>query len=144
MLMRFDPFRELDELAEQLRDRRRTRSIPMDAYRIGEVLHVDLDLPGVRPESIEVTVEKNVLSVKAERRWDTEGVEVVACERPEGTFTRELMLGENLDSDRISASFRDGVLRLALPVAEEAKARRVEVTAADGSEREAVPAAGAA
>lgn len=102
--------------------------MPLDAYRIGDVFHVDLDLPGVQPDTIEVTVEKNVLSVKAERQWKTEGVEIVVCERPVGTFARELFLGENLDAERIAASYVDGVLRLKIPVAEQAKARRIEVS----------------
>ena len=142
MLMRFDPFRGLDDFADQLRDARRTRSMPLDAYRIGDVFHVDLDLPGVQPGSIEVTVEKNVLSVKAERQWKTEGVEIVVCERPVGTFTRELFLGENLDTDRIAASYEDGVLRLTIPVAEQAKARRIEVSTSE-KKKEAITTASA-
>jgi len=129
MLMRFDPFREFEELTEQLRGTRRARSMPLDAYRVEDVLHVDIDLPGMNPESVEVTVEKNVLSVKAERHWETEGVDVVLSERPVGTFTRQLFLGENLSTDKISASYENGVLRLAIPVVEGAKARRIEVTA---------------
>ena len=143
MLMRFDPFRGLDDFADQLRDARRTRSMPLDAYRIGDVFHVDLDLPGVQPGSIEVTVEKNVLSVKAERQWKTEGVEIVVSERPVGTFTRELFLGENLDTDRIGASYEDGVLRLTIPVAEQAKARRIEVSTSEKKKKEVIPAASA-
>ena len=131
MLMRFDPFRELDELADQVRDSRRTRAMPLDAYRIADVLHVDLDLPGVKPSSIEVTVEKNVLSVKAERQWKTEDAEIVVRERPVGTFTRELFLGENLDTDRVGASYENGVLRITIPVAEQAKARRIEVSVSE-------------
>ena len=143
MLMRFDPFRELDELTDRLRDDgRRSRSMPLDAYRIGDVFHVDVDLPGVRPESIEVTVEKNVLSVKAERHWKTEDAETVVCERPTGTFSRELFLADSLDSDKISASYENGVLRLTIPIAEQAKARRIEVKAPE--ERTAITTASAA
>lgn len=131
MLMRFDPFRGLDDFADQMRDTRRTRSMPLDAYLIGDVFHVDLDLPGVQPGSIEVTVEKNVLSVKAERQWKAEGVDTVICERPVGTFTRELFLGQNLDTDKIAASYEDGVLRLKIPVIEQAKARRIEVSTSE-------------
>jgi HSP20 family protein len=141
MLMRFDPFRELDEITAQLRDGRRLRSMPLDAYRIGDVFHVDVDLPGVKPESIEVTVEKNVLSLRAERHWETEDVETVVCERPTGTFSRELFLGEGLDSEKISASYEDGVLRLSIPVAETAKARHIEVTSSE--KREAIAPSGA-
>lgn len=142
MLMRFDPFRELDELTAQLRDGRRLRSMPLDAYRIGDVFHVDFDLPGVKPDSIEVTVEKNVLSVKAERHWKAEGAETVVCERPTGTFSRELFLGESLDTERIAASYENGVLRLSIPVAEEAKSRRIEVSSSE--KKEAITTASAA
>lgn len=139
MLMRFDPFRELDELTARLDDGRRMRSMPLDAYRIEDVFHVDVDLPGVNPESIEVTVEKNVLTLKAERHWKTEGVQTVVCERPTGTFSRELFLGESLDTDKISASYENGVLRLSIPIAETAKARHIEVTSSE--KREAIAAA---
>ncbi|MDA8357788.1 MAG: Hsp20/alpha crystallin family protein [Actinomycetota bacterium] len=142
MLMRFDPFRGLDELTDQLRDGRRLRSMPLDAYRIGDTFHVDLDLPGVKPESIEVTVEKNVLSVKAERQWKNEDAETVVCERPTGTFTRELFLGENLDTEKVAAAYENGVLRLTIPVAEKAKARRIEVRSTE--KKEAIATASAA
>lgn len=127
MLMRFDPFHDRDELAAQLRERVRVRPMSLDAYRAGDVFHVEVDLPGVKPESIEVTVEKNVLSLKAARHWNTEDVEIVVCERPTGTFSRELFLGDSLDTEQISASYENGVLRLSIPVAETAKARRIEV-----------------
>ena len=137
MLMRFDPFRELDQLSEQLWQGRRARPMPIDAYRVGEEFRVDFDLPGVDPDSIELTVEKNVLTVKAERHWDAaEGVETVVCERPQGTFTRQLFLGESLDTDRIEAGYKNGVLRLTIPVAEQAKARKIEVKG--GSESQAI------
>lgn len=130
MLMRFDPFRELDVLADQLfrPDGRRARAMPMDAYRVGDTFHVELDMPGIDPDSIDLRVEKDVLTVKAERHWETgEGVETVVCERPQGTFTRELFLSDTLDTEHIAASYENGVLRLKIPVAEEARARRIEV-----------------
>ena len=105
MLMRFDPFHELDRLFEQARDARGSRTMPLDAYRKGETFHVEVDLPGVRPDSIEVTVEKNVLTVKAERHWSDEGTETVVCERPQGTFTRQLFLGDGLDTANVQASY---------------------------------------
>ena len=129
MLMRFDPFRELDRLNEQLFDARRARLMPMDAYRVGDEFRVDFDLPGVDPASIELTVEKNVLTVKAERHWSADSVETVVCERPQGTFTRDLFLGESLDTEHIEASYENGVLWLRIPVLESAKARRIEVKA---------------
>lgn len=142
MLMRFDPLRELEELSELLHDGRSTRHMPLGDYRAGDTFHVDVDLPGVKPEAIEATVEKNVLTLKAERHWKTEGTETVVCERPTGTFTRELFLGDSLDAEKISASYENGVLRLGIPVAEGAKARRIEVTGS--GKREAIPTAKAA
>jgi HSP20 family protein len=145
MLMRFDPFRDGDRLAEQTLAALRLRNGPMalDAYRRGDEVKVQVDLPGVDPATIDLVVEKNVLSVKAERQWKTEGVETVVCERPVGTFTRELLLGENLDTDRIAASYEDGVLRLAIPVVEQAKARRIEVSTSVKKEKEAITTASA-
>jgi HSP20 family protein len=134
MLMRFDPFRELDDLAERLQSGRWTRSMPLDAYRVGDFFHVDFDLPGVTAESIEITVEKNILTVKAERHWVTETVETIVHERPVGTFTRQLFLGETLDTDNISATYHNGVLRLRIPVAEEARSKKVEVKSFERTE----------
>ena len=131
MLMRFDPFGRLDEIAAQLQDDGRMRWMPLDAYRTGDTFHVEVDLPGVKPDSIEVTVEKNVLSVKAERHWKTEDAETLVCERPTGTFSRELFLGDGLDTEQVTASYENGVLRLSIPVAEQARARRIEVRSAE-------------
>lgn len=141
MLMRFDPFHDLEEITARLGDGARARSMPLDAYRTGDIFHVDVDMPGVKPESIELTVEKNVLSLKAERHWKGDGAETVVCERPTGTFSRQLFLGESLDTEKISASYEDGVLRLTIPVAEAAKARHIEVTS---SEKKGAIAASAA
>ena len=131
MLMRFDPFRDLDRLTQQLwggAQGSRVTGIPMDAYREGDHVTVHFDLPGVDPASVELTVDRNVLTVKAERRWSrTEGTEVVAAERPQGTFTRQLFLGESLDAGRIEASYENGVLTVHIPVAEQAKPRRIEI-----------------
>lgn len=133
MLMRFDPFRELDRLAQQLTTTNgsgRHPGMPIDGYRHGDRFVLHFDLPGVDPSTIEVTVEKNVLAVSAERDWHREeGTEVLVSERPHGRFTRQLFLGENLDTDRIEASYDAGVLTLTIPVAEQAKPRRVEVNA---------------
>ena len=131
MLMRFDPFRELDRLVQQgWNGDQRTGAMPMDAYRRGDSFIVQFDLPGVDSESIELTVEKNVLTVKAERTWTrTEGDEIVVAERPHGSFTRQLFLGESLDPDRIEAHYDAGVLTLTVPVAERAKPRKLSVTA---------------
>jgi HSP20 family protein len=127
MLMRFDPFRELDRLADEVAGARRT-VMPMDAYRQGDRFLVEFDLPGVDGSGIDLTVEKNVLTVSADRVWRRdENAEVIASERPHGHFTRQLFLGESLDTDAIEARYADGVLRLAIPVAESAKPRKVEI-----------------
>lgn len=142
MLMRFDPFRELDRLTSQALGGTRswTGWMPMDAYRRGDRFFVHLDLPGVAPDSIELTVERNVLTVRAERSWQpSEGDEVVVNERPRGTVTRQLFLGENLDVERIEAGFEHGVLTVTIPVAETARARRIQVGTGSG-ERTAVEA----
>lgn len=130
MLMRTDPFRDLDRLAQQVFGTpTRPAAMPIDAYRSGETFVVDVDLPGVDKDSIDLTVEQNVLSIHAERRRpDLEGVEMLVGERPQGTFSRQLFLGESLDSSRIEASYADGVLTIRLPVAEQAKPRRVPIT----------------
>jgi HSP20 family protein len=92
-------------------------------------VELHFDLPGVRPDSIDVTVEKNVLTVRAERAWyPAEGDEVLARERPQGTFTRQVLLGEALDTDAVSATYTDGVLTVRIPVAEQAKPRKIEIT----------------
>jgi HSP20 family protein len=130
MLMRTDPFRELDRIAQEAFGTRfRPALMPMDAYRQGDQFVVHFDLPGVDPASIDLTVEKNVLTVTAERRWDpSEDVRIVASERPRGNFTRQLFLGEGLDTDRIEASYDNGVLTLTIPIAEQAKPRKIEIT----------------
>jgi HSP20 family protein len=129
MLMRTDPFRDLDRLAQQvLGTPARPAAMPIDAYRRGDEFVVEFDLPGVEPASIELTVEKNVLTVHAQRkRHDIDGVEMLVGERPQGTFSRQLFLGETLDTDRIDANYADGVLTLRLPIAEKAKPRRVPI-----------------
>ena len=131
MLMRFDPFRELDRLSEQVTgaNRQMPAVLPMDAYRRGEHFVVHLDLPGTDPNSVELTVERNVLTIKAERSWArAEGDEVLISERPQGVFTRQLFLGESLDTDAIEANYEQGVLTLTIPVAEQAKPRRVAIS----------------
>jgi HSP20 family protein len=139
-VLRFDPFRDFDRLvAEQVAGLRAPRSVPMDAYRRGDQLLVHLDLPGVDPDAIELTVEQNVLTIKAERRFEPEeGDELVISERPQGTFTRQLLLGESLDTDRLEADYDQGVLTLRIPVAEAAKPRRVEITKSAGGQQSIV------
>jgi HSP20 family protein len=128
MLMRFDPFREVDRLTEAMLERTSVPRMPMDAYRHGDSFLVHFDLPGIDPDSIEVTVEKNVLAVRAERTSElAEGDEVVVAERPQGIYSRQVFLGEGLDPEHIEARYDNGVLTLTIPVAEQAKPRRVEI-----------------
>jgi HSP20 family protein len=130
MLMRTDPFRELDRLAQVMGTPARPAAMPIDAYRNGESFLVQFDLPGVQADSIDLTVEKNVLTVHATRsRAEAEGVEMLVAERPQGTFSRQLFLGETLDTEHIEADYADGVLTLRLPVAESAKPRKVAINA---------------
>ncbi len=132
MLMRTDPFRELDRLVQALGTPARPAAMPLDAYQSGDSFLVQFDLPGVRADSIDLTVEKNVLTVHATRsRPVADGVEMLVAERPQGTFSRQLFLGETLDTEHIEAEYADGVLTLRLPVAESAKPRKVSIRAAD-------------
>jgi len=141
MLMRFEPFRELDRITEELLSERRVRQVPVDAYRRGNELKVNLDLPSADPGSIELTVERDVLTVRATRTWQLdEGDEIQVAERAHGQFSRQLFLGESLDRDSISALYHDGVLTITIPVAEQAKPHKVEITHV-GSVAEAVAAA---
>ncbi|HLU29614.1 MAG TPA: Hsp20/alpha crystallin family protein [Glycomyces sp.] len=129
MLMRTDPFRELDRLTERLLGRGDSQlTMPMDAWREDETFTVQIDLPGVREEDIDLEVERNVLTVRAERRGvEAEGRELIQTERPSGTFVRRLFLSEALDTEHMRAFYDDGVLTLTIPTAEEAKPRKVLV-----------------
>jgi HSP20 family protein len=135
MVMRFDPFRDLDRLAQQaFGGVVQVRSIPMDAYRRGDAVFLHFDLPGIDPNTIDLTVEQNVLSVTAERLYERkEGDQIIAKERPVGAFERQMFLGEHLDPDRLQASYEQGVLTIQIPVAPEAKPRRIEIRAGEGS-----------
>lgn len=133
-LVRSDPFREVDRLFQQLASSQngsRSMAMPMDAYRKGDSFLIRLDLPGVAADSVDLTVEDNVLTIKVERPAPpmSDGVESVIVERPYGTFTRQMFLGTNLDTEHIRAEYEAGVLTLVIPVAEHAKPRRIEVTA---------------
>lgn len=130
MLMRTDPFRELDRLTQQVFGTlERPAMMPMDAYRDGDVFVVEFDLPGVAPDSIDLTVERNTLTVRAERLDRArDGQEMVVAERPRGTFSRQLFLGDALDTGRLEAGYDAGVLTVRIPVAEQARPRRVEIT----------------
>lgn len=141
MLLRFDPFRELDRLTDDALAgvRSRTSPMPIDAYRDGDHVAIAVDLPGVDPSTIDVNIEKNVLTIQAERRPPrSDGQEWVVNERRTGTFTRQLLLGDTLDTAAISAQYDHGVLTLEIPVAEKAKPRKVEVQVGEGARSEAV------
>lgn len=129
MLMRTDPFRELDRLTQQVfGTAARPAAMPMDAWQEDGEFVVAFDLPGVQPDSVDLNVEKNVLTVHAERRDATQpNVELVVGERPKGVYSRQLILGDSLDTDNIKANYDLGVLTLRIPVAEQAKPRKIEI-----------------
>jgi HSP20 family protein len=133
MLMRTDPFRELDRLTQQVfGTAARPTAMPMDAYRQGDNFYIHLDLPGISAESIELTVEQNVLTVRAERvPTQVDGAQMIVAERSYGTFSRQVFLGETLDPDNIGADYAAGVLTLTIPVREAAKPRNIQVNSSD-------------
>ncbi len=143
MLMRTDPFRELDRLTQQVFGNQagtwtRPTAMPMDAYRTGDTFVVAFDLPGVDPEAIDLDVERNVLTVKAERRpvHTDQHVEMQVAERPLGVFSRQLFLGDTLDAEHIDASYESGVLTLRIPIAERAKPRKITISNTDTGQRQ--------
>jgi HSP20 family protein len=137
-----DPFRDFDRLASQvLGTTNRPAVMPMDAWREGDVFKIEFDLPGVSPGSIDLDVERNVLTVRAERIARNGDWEMLASERPRGVFSRQLVLGDNLDLDRIQAHYDGGVLQLSIPVAERAKPRKIDVSvSSEANERTAIEA----
>ena len=136
MLMRFDPFSEVERWAHQLSAGTKAGLVPMDAYRQGDHWVAEFDLPAFDPGSIDVTVEDNILTVHGERSWEPkEGEEILISERPQGGFTRRIALGEGLDADHVEASYEAGVLTVRLPVAEQAKPRKVEITTGAGQQQ---------
>lgn len=139
MLIRTDPFRELDRFASQvLGTTSRPTAMPMDAWREGENFIVEFDLPAVDPESVDLDVERNVLTVRAERRLRADNdIELIAAERPRGVFSRQVILGDALDTDKIEAGYQAGVLRLTIPVAEKAKPRKIMIQS-DAQNRQAI------
>jgi HSP20 family protein len=141
MLMRTDPFREFDRLAQQVfgaGTTSRPAVMPMDAWREGDTFVIEFDLPGVQPETLDIDVERNVLTVKAERPRKNGDWEMLAAERPVGLFSRQLVLGDNLDLEKVEAAYDAGVLRLRVPVAERAKPRKIEVTTSSSDEQTAI------
>jgi len=144
MLMRTDPFRELDRLTQQVFGSNGTLArpsvMPMDAWRDGDTFHVEFDLPGVNPDSIDLDVERNVVTVKAERPPRESDAELIAAERPRGVFSRQLILGDNLDTEHIAASYDSGVLTLNIPVAEQAKPRKISISSKGDGDRQSINA----
>jgi HSP20 family protein len=145
MLMRSDPFRELDRLSQQMfgganGTLARPSVMPMDAWREGEEFVIEFDLPGVRAESIDLDVERNVVTVRAERPLQDQDREMLASERTRGVFSRQLVLGDNLETNKMEASYDAGVLTLRIPVAEQAKPRRISVSSGsrEGSGRQEI------
>ncbi|MGW7229931.1 Hsp20/alpha crystallin family protein [Streptomyces sp. CBMAI 2042] len=141
MLMRTDPFRELDRITEQILRPgtwSRPSAMPMDAYREGDDYVVAFDLPGVSPDAIDIDVERNMLTVRAERRpaVDTDDVQMELSERPLGVFSRQIVLADTLDTERIDAGYDAGVLTLRIPIAERAKPRKISI--AGGSARKQI------
>ncbi len=143
MLMRTDPFRDLDRLTQQVFGTDGTLArpsvMPMDAWRDGDTFLVEFDLPGVNPDSIDLDVERNVVTVKAERPPRASDAELIAAERPRGIFSRQLILGDNLDTEHISAGYDAGVLTLTIPVAERAKPRKISISS-KGEDRQVINA----
>ncbi|PBC40188.1 hypothetical protein CJ179_33390 [Rhodococcus sp. ACS1] len=136
MLMRTDPFRDLDRLTQQLLGTAsRPTVMPLDAWREGETFVVEFDLPGVDIDSLDLDVERNVLTVHAERAALDPNREMVSAERPRGVFSRQLILGDSLDTDNIEANYDAGVLRLTIPVAEKAKARKIEISSSSNGKK---------
>jgi len=141
MLMRFEPFRDIGRATEEMLSEQRARLVPVDAYRRGNELKIELDMPGADPGSIELTVEDDVLTTRATRTAFREATDqMVIAERGFGQISRQLFLGESLDREHITAIYHDGVLTVTLPVAEQAKARKITVTHV-GSVAQAVEAA---
>ncbi len=132
-VLRFDPFgdpiRQMDRLTNQLLSGTRTpASLPMDVWRAGQEFHVALDLPGVDPSSVDITMERGVVTIQADRQQQyRQDDQVLLAERPQGEFTRQLMLGDGVDQENLQADYRDGVLYLTIPVAEQAQPRRIQV-----------------
>lgn len=133
MLMRFDPFADFDRLSRQMMGQTGHKAfMPVDAYRKDDKFWLHIDLPGVDQDSIDLEVEKNTLTITAERKWESaEDMTVLMSERPQGTFSRQFFLGEGLDTDSIEAGYDAGVLTISIPVAEQAKPRKITIGATD-------------
>ncbi|WP_225830167.1 Hsp20/alpha crystallin family protein [Streptomyces sp. NK08204] len=137
-LIRTDPFRDLDRLTQQMFGTlARPAVMPIDAYQMGDAFVVHFDLPGVDPDTVDLNVERNVLTVRAERPGpDADEVDLLVAERPHGVFSRQLLLGDSLDPEKITAHYDAGVLTLNIPVMKEAKPRRIEISRGDAEAKQ--------
>ena len=133
MLLQHDPFRDLDRLTQQVfGTMTRPSGMPLDAWRDGDEFFVELDLPGIDPDKLDIDVERNVLTIKAEcLSHIPDAADAVASERPWGVFSRQLVLGDALDTEKVDADYTAGVLRLRIPIAEQAKPRKISITSRD-------------
>ena len=144
MILRFDPFRDLDRLTQQLWQQPlgRPSIMPMDAYRDGDRFVVCLDLPGIEPGSLDVTVDRSLLTVSAQRyRQPSQTQQVIAAERPTGSFQRQIQLSDGLDTDKVDARYDNGVLKVTIPIADAAKPRKVEISSGGPTKAREAPAA---
>jgi HSP20 family protein len=145
MILRFDPFRDVDRLAQQLSQQPlgRPSIMPMDAYRDGDHFVVHLDLPGIEPGSLDVTVDRDVLSVAAKRHWQPLQTtqQVIAAERPTGSFQRRIQLSDGLDTEHVQARYDNGVLTVTIPIADTAKPRKIPISSAGDAKAIEAPAA---
>lgn len=132
MATRFDPFREMDRILNDALRTPATAPMPMDLYREGEEFVVKIDLPGVDPSTIDIDVDDRTMTIRAERHDAPEDVQWLSHERPTGTFARQLTLGQGVALDRIEADYSDGVITLTIPMAEEAKPRKISVSHGSG------------
>ena len=137
MAMYWDPFRELDRLAASMLDSRQgPRVMPIDLHRDGDHYVLNADLPGVDPGSVDVDIDGQLLTIRAERTLRSdEQAQWLVRERPSGSFLRQLTLGDGLDTAGISAHYENGVLSVVIPVSEQAKPRKVEVQSVSRSEQ---------
>ena len=131
----YDPFRDLDRIASTLLEARRgPRRMPMDLYRDGDHYVLDADLPGVDPGSVDIDVDGQLLTIRAERTLTSgEGVKWITRERETATFVRQLNLGQGIDTEKITAAYANGVLSVTIPVSDRAKPRRIADSSAESA-----------
>jgi len=133
-MLRFDPFREMERLNQETRRRPAPSVLTFDAVRDDEAVTIYFDVPGVHAGDIDVNVERNELTISVDRRWDADDKEILASERPQGTFTRRIMLSDGLDTEAMQADLDSGVLTITVPMSERSKARKIDVQTTGGSE----------